>query len=299
MEEILIRAARADDFPVIAQWIVAICQVPAQQCLHSWAGEDAEALCSQLLKIWNDKELLYRIASREGEMVGVMGSEYDEALGSAWLHGPNVADAYWQATAPLLFSRVVDALPRPISQLNAYLNSENTRGVRFYHEREFEENGYACDYSLAASDRLMEGHLTCVPLQEEQQEAFIRLYETIFPEGYYSGERIVSMIGRTHQVFTRVDAGALRGFVVTTADAGSTIGEIQFLGVQEGWRGRGFGRNLSMAGVNWLFEQTGVAAVSLNVREEESQPRRLYESVGFQPRFRGTALRKTLQEREV
>jgi ribosomal protein S18 acetylase RimI-like enzyme len=85
---------------------------------------------------------------------------------------------------------------------------------------------------------------------------------------------------------------------VFSTDAGSTTGEIQFLGVEEGWRGRGFGRNLLMAGVNWLFEQTGVAAVSLNVREEESQPRRLYESVGFQPRFRGTALRKTLQERE-
>jgi ribosomal protein S18 acetylase RimI-like enzyme len=298
MEEIIIQTARAEDFPAIAQWIVEICQVPAQQCIHSWAGEDAQALCGQLLKMWNDKELLYRIALKGAEMVGVMGSEYDEALGRAWLHGPNVADAYWQTAAPLLFSRVLDGLPRPIIQLDAYLNAENVRGVRFYTERDFVEIGYSCEYSLAASDRVIEASRGCVPLQVEQQEAFIQLYKTIFPAGYYSGERILSMIGHTHQVFTRVEAGELRGFVVASADAGAAAGEIQFLGVQEGWRGRGFGRSLLLAGVEWLFEQARVCAVNLNAWENEPQPRRLYESVGFQPRFRGTALRKTLRERE-
>jgi hypothetical protein len=109
MEEILIHATRPDDFPAIAQWIVEICQVPAQQCIHSWADEDTGTLCGKLLKMWNDKELLYRIAMRGDEIVGMMGSEYDEALGRAWLHGPNVAVAYWQTTAPLLFSRVMKA----------------------------------------------------------------------------------------------------------------------------------------------------------------------------------------------
>ena len=298
MEDIVIQAAGTGDFPAIAAWIVEICRVPAQQCLHSWAGEDAQALCSQLHKFWDDGELIYRIAMRGGEMVGVMGSEYDEALGRAWLHGPNVAAADWETVAPVLFGRVLDGLPRPIIQLDAYLNAENVRGVRFYQEREFVENGYACEYSLAASDRVTERAQECIPLQEGHQKNFIQLYETIFPEGYYSGERIVSMTGRTHQVFTRMEAGELRGFVVASVDAGAATGEIQFLGVQDGWRGRGFGRDLLMVGVDWLFEQAGVAAVSLNVREEEVQPRRLYESVGFRPRFRGTALRKTLQERE-
>jgi ribosomal protein S18 acetylase RimI-like enzyme len=298
MEEIVFQAAQAEHFPAIAQWNVAICQVPARQCLHSWAGEEAGALCSQLLKIWNEKELLYRIASRGGEIVGVMGSEYDEALGRAWLHGPNVADAYWQTVAPLLFCRVLDGLPRPITQLDAYLNAENARGARFYTERDFVEIRYSCEYSLASSDRVAEASQGCMPLQEEQQAAFIRLYETIFPAGYYSGERIVSMTGRSHQVFTRVEAGQLRGFVVASVDAGAASGEIQFLGVQDGWRGRGFGRSLLMAGVDWLFEQARVSAVNLNAWEDEPQPRRLYESAGFRPRFRGTALRKKLQDRE-
>ena len=163
---------------------------------------------------------------------------------------------------------------------------------------QFEERGYSCEYTLAASDRVAEASQGCVPLQEAQQEAFIRLYEAIFPAGYYSGERIVSMIGRSYQVFTRVETGELQGFVVASLDAGGTSGEIQFLGVREGKRSRGFGRSLLMAGVNWLFEQAGVSAVSLNVWEDAPQPRRLYESAGFRPRFRGTALRKTLRERD-
>jgi ribosomal protein S18 acetylase RimI-like enzyme len=145
---------------------------------------------------------------------------------------------------------------------------------------------------------VVEASRDCVPLQEGQQKAFIRLYETIFPNSYYSGKRIVSVIDLSHQVFTVVEAGEPRGFVIACADSGSATGEIQFLGVQHGWRGRGLGRSLLMAGVNWLFEQAGVSAISLNVWENEPQPRRLYESVGFQPRFRGTALRKTLRERE-
>jgi hypothetical protein len=47
MDDILIQAAQAEDFPAIAQWIVEMCQVPAQQCLHNWAGEDAGTLCGQ------------------------------------------------------------------------------------------------------------------------------------------------------------------------------------------------------------------------------------------------------------
>jgi ribosomal protein S18 acetylase RimI-like enzyme len=298
MADIILRAAEAADFPAIAAWIVEICQVPARQCLHSWAGEEPEALCSQLLKTWEAGESIYRIAYSGNAMVGVMGSEYDEALGRAWLQGPNVAEAAWQAAAPLLYRQVVDALPRAITQLDAYLNAENTRGVRFYQEHGFAENGYACEYVMAAPDRVLEGPMDCTPLQEGQREAFIRLYETLFPEAYYSGERIVQMTGCSHQVFTRAEAGQMRGFVVASLEAGARTGEIQFLGVQEGWRSRGFGRSLLMAGVNWLRAQPGVSAVSLNVREAEAQPRRLYESAGFQARFRGIALQKKLRERE-
>lgn len=298
MQEIIIQEAKASDFPAIAGWIVQICQVPSQQCIHSWAGEDTDTLCAKLLKIWQDSELLYRVAWRGRELVGVMGSEFDEALGRAWLHGPNVSSEAWEAAAPVLYDRVTCDLPRAITQLNAYLNADNRRGIRFYKEHDFMENGYACDYVLAASDRVVDASHECIPLQAQHQQAFIRLYETIFPTGYYSGERIVSMIGYSHQVYTRIDAGELRGFVVTFVDTGAATGEIQFLGVQDGWQGRGFGRSLLMTGVNWLITQAGVSEVSLNVREEEVQPRRLYESVGFRPRFRGIALQKILRERE-
>jgi RimJ/RimL family protein N-acetyltransferase len=81
------------------------------------------------------------MALQDGQLVGAMGSEYDEGLGRAWLHGPHVATESWELVAVELLTRLLAELLPGISKLNAYLNVENVRGRRFYEQQGFEETG--------------------------------------------------------------------------------------------------------------------------------------------------------------
>jgi len=120
------------------------------------------------------------------------------------------------------------------------------------------------------------------------------VFEAIFPTGYYSGERILKMIGSSHQVFTVVEGREVVGFAVASVDESLSTGEIQFLGVREDCRGQGHGRCLLMSATDWLVKEAQVSRVCLNVGEDVANARGLYESVGFTLRFTGVGLSKTL-----
>ena len=123
-------------------------------------------------------------------------------------------------------------------------------------------------------------------LEKAQQASFIELFDTLFPKAYYSAERIIEMIGQSHQVVIATEGEQVLGFAVASAE-GSRSGEIQFLGVREDNRRQGYGRRLLLSALDWLLDSAAVSRVSLNVGDEQVHARGLYESVGFRLRFTG------------
>jgi len=63
-------------------------------------------------------------------------------------------------------------------------------------------------------------------------------------------------------------------------------------GLGEPYRHLGYGRQLLLAAVDWLFDKKGVERVCLNVGEERVHARALYESAGFRLKFTGIAFKK-------
>ena len=108
----------------------------------------------------------------------------------------------------------------------------------------------------------------------------------MFPKAYYSADRVLDMDGQSHRVLVLSEGPRVLGFVVASTEDGET-GEVQFLGVAEGSRRRGYGRRLLLSGVDWLLDEAGVSRVTLNVGDELDHARGLYESVGFRLRFTG------------
>ena len=297
MKDIIFRVARREDYHPLAQWIVAISQVPQQHCLHSWSGDRADALCQQWLSYLDDSELSYVIAFQEGDIVGAMGGEYDEALGRGWLHGPHATGETWETMAAELFTRLLAELPASIVELNAYLNVENERGRRLYAQRGFKEReSQSHEYWLSPSDRVVPGERPYGFLEERHEASFVSLYEALFPTAYYSGERMLSMIGTSHQVFAVAEGNEVLGFAAVSVDESASTGEIQFLGVREDRRGQGYGKRLLLWTTDWLLECAGVSRVCLNVGGDVANARGLYESVGFKLQFTGVGLQKRLAD---
>jgi GNAT superfamily N-acetyltransferase len=295
MEDVIFQVAQRDDYRELAGWLVQMSQAPEQHCLHTWSGQSAEGLQQQLLSYWDESELCYIMALRDGQLVGAMGSEYDEGLGRGWLHGPHVATGDWGFSAVELFTRLLAELPLCIGQLDAYLNVENARGRRFYAQQGFKEREHLnYDFWLTPDGRVVPGDRGCVPLGEEHETSFKRLYEALFPAAYYSAERVIQMIGQSHQALVAAEGEEVLGFAVVSAEGDGSVGEIQFFGVREDSRRQGHGRRLLLSAIDWLLDRAGVSRVCLNVSEELVHARGLYESVGFRLQFTGVGLEKAL-----
>jgi len=293
-QDLIFRVAQPNDYQELSRWIVEISQKPEQHCLHSWSGDSAEALCRQLLIYLEESELCYVLAFLEDKLVGAMGSEYDQELGRGWLHGPHVITENWDTIALELFKRLLKEMPSLITTLDAYLNVENVRGRRFYSQQGFTaRENFSYDYWLLPKDRVISDESRCGLVEKQHEASFLSLFHATFPTAYYSGERILQMIGRSHQVFIAAEGKEVLGFVVVSIDESGATGEIQFLGVREESRGQGHGKRLLLSAIDWLLESAGVSRVCLNVGEEVAHARSLYESVGFKLQSTGVGLKKT------
>ena len=295
MDQIVYRVAQREDYGQLAEWLVEISQRPDQHCLHTWAGESIGSLERALVGYWDDGELCYVLAFQEGRPTGAMGSEYDRELRRGWLHGPHAAVDDWDAMATDLYFRLMSELPADLVQLDAHMNVDNSRGRRFYARQGFQERE-TLSYEFRLEPR--EGHVSrasnIIYLQPQHEASFKSLFERLFPSAYYSGERVITMIGQSHRVLVAADGDEVAGFVVASCEGEGAPGEVQFLGVREDRRRQGFGRQLLLAAVDWLLNRADVPWVSLNVNEDRVHAQELYESVGFRLRFTGIGLHKTL-----
>jgi ribosomal protein S18 acetylase RimI-like enzyme len=295
VEDLIYQVAQRDTYQELAEWLVQISQTPEQHCLHSWSGQSANTLWQQLLSYLDDAELCYVIAHRNSTIVGAMGSEFDEELGRAWLHGPHVMNEGWDDIASELCARLLKELPDCIKQLDAYLNVANVRGRRFYARQGFKEReSLTYDFWLTSDDRSFSRDRNITLLDKRHEASFIHLFNSLFPTAYYSGERILRMLGKSHQVLVVTKEEEVLGFAVVSTDRNLSLGEIQFLGVREDCRGQGHGRSLLIMAIDWLLDHVGVTQVGLNVGEELIHARSLYESVGFKLQFTGVGLQKML-----
>jgi GNAT superfamily N-acetyltransferase len=299
MQNLIFKVAQSGDYKQLTEWLVQVSQSPEQHCLHTWSGQSAKELEQQLLSYWDDSELCYVMALRDGQLVGAMGSEYDEELQRSWLHGPHVVAEDWEPIATQLFTRLLAELPACIRQLDSYLNIKNEQGRRFYTKRGFKEREHLnYDFWLEPEERVVSDGKDCLLLGKNQEESFKKLYKALFPSAYYDAERIVTMVGQSHQVLVVAHGEQVLGFVVVSVEGDQSVGEIQFLGVREDCKRRGYGRRLLLSAIDWLFDRAGVIRVCLNVAEELVYARDLYESVGFRLRFTGIGLEKNLQRSE-
>jgi GNAT superfamily N-acetyltransferase len=295
MEDVILRVALREDYRELAEWLVQMSQTPEQHCLHTWSGQSARGLQHQLLSYWDESELCYVLALRNGQLAGAMGSEYDEVLERGWLHGPHATMEDWGAITAKLYTRLLAELPTCIGKLDAYLNVKNVRGRHFYAQQGFKECEHLNhDFWLMPYERVVSGDRDCMLLGKEQETSFKQLYESIFPAAYYSAERVIHMIGQSHQVLVVAEGEEVLGFVVVSVEGKESEGEIQFLGVCEKSRRQGYGRRLLLSAIDWLLDRASVSQIFVNVSEELVHARGLYESVGFSLRFTGVGLEKTL-----
>jgi ribosomal protein S18 acetylase RimI-like enzyme len=121
---------------------------------------------------------------------------------------------------------------------------------------------------------------------------FIHLHHHLFPRTYASAQQILDTRTERAKVFVVTEQEQLLGYVVAKVDLEAGSGYTDYIGVEEDARGRGVGRQLLAAVLQWMFAFASVQQSALTVTTTNIPALRLYEGIGFQRERTMRAYRK-------
>lgn len=292
MNNIALRNANPEDFPVIARLILEQNKNPVTHCIHSDVADQAESISQEMADLAQSGEIIVVIAIHDKEIVGVISCEFDPEVGRGWLRGPFVFIEPWTDLAAALLESLQTALPPAIRRLDSFLNRANERGNRFYLAQGFRQVDLVHVYQISRPEIPPPLPEMCRPASQAFELAIINLHDTLFPETYISGASILKQLDPNHQVFIYVQGDEGLGYIYTVIDHSTGEGYIEFLGARADARRQGIGRWLLQAALYWFFQVKRAPQASLTVFDNVINARSLYESAGFRLKYTGVNTRR-------
>lgn len=273
------------DWAALAPFIHAANRRPdgRARCLHADQGADAAALAAELVRL-KDGEALFIAAPGPAGPAGVIGAEFDLALGRAWLRGPLVDPALpgpeAMALARALIVALRQALPAPIVRLDAFPQADEALLCAACAAEGFEDR--MVNHVLSVMAPPVPPSWPAVVIDTAGDDAAARraaaVHAAAFPEGYLTPETLLSTRDADHRLLATRDGA---GYLYVQHDAEAGEGYIDYVGVDPAHQGRGLGRALLDAALHWAFVQRGLPKVALTVRSDRGPALALYRRAGF------------------
>lgn len=262
---------------------------PGQQCLY--LDTSAEGIMAQVEDLDQPFEEIFHVLEYEGHLVAVAGMEAEVEVDRAWLLGPFATDTAWDARAEAVLRAACRSVPRHIPRLSAFVNRENGRALALLERFGFVRGQINHVYHALASRFRLEGASSAVAYEADHRGGLDRLHDRSFPGTWMSTAEMVGCHeAGTGALFVTLDGERLTGYVFVKEDLPELEGSVEFLAVGKEDRGRGLGRALLVAGLDWLFRGKGLELSHLCVSGENLRAHELYESVGLVLEHTGIAL---------
>jgi ribosomal protein S18 acetylase RimI-like enzyme len=288
MGEITIREVIPADYLSIAAIIVDQNRNPETHCIQSTSTDDPIAVADEIKDLYAKNELRFMVAELDGEIIGLMGCEFDEGVGRGWTRGPFLTRNLWESLPTPLIQRLLAALPAGIQRLDSFLNEKHKRGNRFYLENGFTHKTLVHVYQADATNWLDVGLEFCPEMDETQTLNFISLHDAMFPNTFINGRGILEQVDDDHKIFVYTNGADLGGgYIYLSVDKYGGEGYIEFIAVQPELRGKGIGYALLQCALNWCFTKRKLTQVGLTVSEELTNAQSLYEKAGFRLLYTG------------
>ncbi len=260
-----------------------------------WQGEPATHICYLSMEpeaIAGDLEGLEPAALdaslgawRGDEVVGFMAAEWDTAPPRVWWHGPfaDFSLPCHEDLADVLYERLRLSIPREVEEEELAVDDRHATVAGFADRHGFNPVDDPSAVLVLAKD----ARASCEAVPEIEVETItdqvrpdvIRLHDQLFPGTHTPGARLAS--SEHHDVVLVAHDGVQTVGYIGAERQGDGSGYIDFVGVDEGSRGRGIGRLLVVSAVDRL-RALGCGEISLTVLASNHTARRLYTMVGFE-----------------
>lgn len=266
------RQPTLDDVAAMAQLASAAQHEPAYHI--AYLGLAADSIAADVVDLvgWADATT---IAVDGDRLVGWLLGEVDPEMGRVWWWGPFVAaEVPWSEVADELYRRTRDRLPEVVTEEEACSDTRSTavEGWCARHGFVAEEASVLLsrDPGPAAFDPRVR------PMAAADQPTVKALHDAAFPATHLTPAGLVA--ADDPRLVIEVD-GAVVGYVAYERQSDGS-GYIDYLAVDEAWRGRGLGRALVEHACQQMFAD-GVSRAHLTVRQDNAAARALYRHVGF------------------
>jgi ribosomal protein S18 acetylase RimI-like enzyme len=208
----------------------------------------------------------------DGALTGVLGAEWDTAIGRTWLYGP------WGDHADALYAAVVPHVPAQASEHELYCAEANMSVVQFAERHGFGPGSASVVYEFARDRLPLVAEEPMMELAPRYREQFAALHTRTFPHASATAKALAV---RQPAPLVDVTGDRLRGYVVLRLTPESGTGELDFLAVDEEFQGQGIGARLGRAALRQAFADPRMQTVVLSTNADNSAGQRLYERIGF------------------
>ncbi len=263
------------------------------QCLH--CDTERDGITVEIDKLLANSSIPLIAAFAEGQLIGALGCELNEAGTHCWLRGPFLHNAPQHSAAlPAMFDALAATLPRSITDMMAFPNVDNTLVREFYAKRGF---GDTHTIHIYTAPRPVAIPAADPAIQEYHSGMFGELdalHNSAFPTAVERTRDVVDGFGPKRTIFVVVDNGALAGYIAVSISDTPIEGFVDFLAVHPSQRGKGIGERLLKHAMHWFFAEHNMPQAGLCVRDNLANARKLYERAGFSLFASGVGMRRTI-----
>lgn len=281
-----LRPPRSDEQELVVDFIFGLQARPESRCLH--LDSSREGIRHDLQDLSQAFTEAFRLVFADTELVGLLGCDLDLAAGRGWLHGPFARARDWEQIVGLLFADLWKHLPSEIHRVSNYLELAFTRGLTFHQQSGFVPKGLSHIYR--ARRQAITAPAGIQPFKPSDAESLCQLHALAFHQSWLSGPEMIARIDSRQAVLIAWEQGQRVGYIRLSRHISLREGQIDFVAVEPGWRGKGIGRRLLQAGLHWIFSLQDLESAYLNVSDSNTNARQLYESAGFSLFQSGLAL---------
>ncbi len=221
-----------------------------------------------------------------GRISSLLGFDVDPSESEAEVWGPFVVQENWYESASELWKEAQKNLIGSIKRLNFFFESKNKNATEFALSLGAEKRTENSILTLNAAQERPSGKSRLTELSPKQKEAFVRLHDSLFPSAYLSGQEIYDLVDKNNKVFILEKEREFVGYIYVEVKAEHGESTIHFFGVEQKYRGKGFGQRLLTAGVDFIFDFAQIHEITLCVESQNHQAIKLYERIGFIERHR-------------
>lgn len=227
----------------------------------------------------------FQLAYDGDQLSGVFGVDADPEIGRAWLFGPLIEHPDWQSLADDLYAASMKIIPDGINEQDLFCDVQNLNVAAFAKRHGFPLRSENAVVTLERADYKKppprESPFSIVDYSPEFSEQFEQCHNLLFPTTYFTARQITDKLDSTHRLFLGIENGQMKGYHFCKVDAEARLGYIDFIGVDESMRGRGLGKTLLAAGIDWMLSFPEPDKISLTVNANNAAALKLYKNFGF------------------